>query len=143
MKTMPKSDLFEKTRVRRATFLRCATWLFLAAACAVAFASPSFAGKKKVKPPRSVTGIVLDGSENPIVGAVVQMTEVQTGKKSVIYTRDGGHYEFSGLDADNDYKIQATFHGVASQERTASSFDTRNTIRLNLQIPPPKEEKEE
>lgn len=85
-------------------------------------------------------GIVVDGSENPIIGAVVQMTEVQTGKKSVVYTQDGGHYGFSGLDPDNDYKIQATFHGAASQERTASSFDTRNTIRLDLQIPPPKEE---
>ena len=81
-------------------------------------------------------------AENPIVGAVVEMTDVQTGKKTAMYTQDGGHYQFSGLNADHDYKIQATYKGVASQVRTASSFDTRNTIRLNLQIPPPKDEEE-
>ncbi len=108
--------------------------------CALAAPPVLLAGKKKVKPPRTVMGIVHNDSEAPIVGAVVEMTDVQTGKKSVMYSQDGGHYQFSGLKADHDYKVQATYKGIASDVRTASSFDTRNTIRLNLQIPPPKDE---
>ncbi len=140
MKTKRKSDLSQNVKGKWEAVLGRVMWLIVASICTIALASPTFAGKKKVKPPRSVTGIVVDGSENPIVGAVVQMTDVQTGKKSAIYTQDGGHYDFSGLDQDHDYKIQASYHGVQSQTRTASSFDTRNTIRLDLQIPPPKEE---
>lgn len=110
---------------------------------AAVIAAPSLAGKKKEKPPRTVMGIVVDESENPIVGAVVEMTDVKTGKKTAIYTQDGGHYQFAGIDQDHDYKIQASYKGVTSQIRTASSFDSRNTIRLNLQIPPPKEDQDE
>jgi hypothetical protein len=115
----------------------------LSLVCVLAVAVPALAGKKKVKPPRTVMGIVVDESENPIVGAVVEMTDVQTGKKSAMFTQDGGHYQFSGIDQDHDYKIQASYHGVTSQTRTASSFDNRNTIRLNLQIPPPNEDQGE
>jgi hypothetical protein len=107
--------------------------------CTLAAPPVLLAGKKKVKPPRTVMGIVHNDSEAPIIGAVVEMTDVQTGKKSVMYSQDGGHYQFSGLKADHDYKVQATYKGIASDVRTASSFDTRNTIRLNLQIPPPKD----
>jgi Carboxypeptidase regulatory-like domain len=114
--------------------------LLAATVCVLSISALSFAGKKKPKVPRVVMGIVVDGSENPIVGAVVEMTNVQTGKKTAMFTQEGGHYQFSGLDEDHDYKVQATFKGVASEIRTASSFDTRNTIRLNFQIPPPKEE---
>lgn len=124
--------------------LRSQTLRFILATmvCALAVSAPLLAGKKKEKPPRVVTGVVVTPAESPIVGAVVEMTDVQTGKKTAMYTQDGGHYQFSGLNADHDYKIQATYKGVASQVRTASSFDTRNTIRLNLQIPPPKDEEE-
>jgi Carboxypeptidase regulatory-like domain len=114
--------------------------LLAAVVCVLSVSALSFAGKKKPKVPRVVMGVVVDGSENPIVGAVVEMTNVQTGKKTAMFTQEGGHYQFSGLEQDDDYKVQATFKGVASEIRTASSFDTRNTIRLNLQILPPKEE---
>jgi Carboxypeptidase regulatory-like domain len=114
--------------------------LWAAVACLLAVSTPALAGKKKPQPPRVAMGIVVDASENPIVGAVVEMTDVQTGKKTALYTQDGGHYQFSGLQADHDYKVQASYKGVASEVRTASSFDTRNTIRLNLHIPPPKDE---
>lgn len=108
--------------------------------CLFTISSLALAPKKKEKVPRVVTGIVVDGSENPIVGAVVEMTDVTTGKKTAMYTQEGGHYQFSDLDQNHDYEIQATYQGVSSKVRTASSFDTRKTIRLNLQIPPPKEE---
>lgn len=110
------------------------------AVCLLTLISLALAPKKKEKVPRVVTGIVVDGSENPIVGAVVEMTDASTGKKTAMYTQEGGHYQFSDLDQNRDYKIQATYKGDSSKVRTASSFDTRKTIRLNLQIPPPKDE---
>lgn len=129
------------TAARGTAFGRAAWKIALAAmVCAFAVSPALLEGKKKVKPQRTVSGIVHDGSESPIIGAVVEMTDVQTGKKNAMYTQDGGHYQFSGLNANHDYKIQATYKGVSSEVRTASSFDTRNTIRLNLQIPPPKDE---
>jgi hypothetical protein len=142
MRKKQESDRSGDRWARRAFIFRRLPLFIVSLVCVLAVAAPTLAGKKKVKPPRAVTGVVVDESENPIVGAVVEMTDVQTGKKSAIYTRDGGHYDFSGLDEDHDYKLQASYKGVTSQIRTASSFDTRNTIRLNLQIPPPKDEQE-
>lgn len=143
MKKKLKSDEREDGRVLRGFFSSRALLVAAALTCVFAVTLPAVAGKKKPKPPRTVRGIVVDGSGNPITGAVVEMTDVQTGKKLATYTQSGGHYQFSGLDQDHDYKVQASYHGVESQTRTASSFDTRNTIRLNLQIPPPKDEEDE
>ena len=55
--------------------------------------SESAAKKKEVV--RTVSGMVLDQEENPIAGAVVEMTDLQNGKKLAIYTSDDGHYLFS------------------------------------------------
>lgn len=114
---------------RAAAFAACALLVFSA-----------FLNAKQKKVIRVVTGEVVDQQDRPLVGAVVEMTDVQTGKKQAMYTQEGGHYEFSGLNQDHDYHLQAKYKGLASEVRTASSFDTRNRIVLNLQIPPPKEE---
>ena len=129
-----------ETEVKRQRLARKA-YSFVAAcvACTLVFSSLSVAAKKK-KVPRVVTGVVVDGGDNPIAGAVVEMTDTQTDKKSAMFTQEGGHYQFTDLDQYHDYKLQATYKGVSSEVRTASSFDTRNRIVLNFQIPPPKEE---
>ena len=95
--------------------------------------SESAAKKKEVV--RTVSGMVLDQEENPIAGAVVEMTDLQNGKKLAIYTSDDGHYLFSNLDARHDYYLQASYKGLSSEIRTASSFDTSNRIILNFKIP--------
>jgi hypothetical protein len=94
------------------------------------------AAKKKEPVSRTVTGIVLDHEDTPIVGAVVEMTDVQTGKKLAIYTSQNGRYQFSDLNARHDYHLQASYQGLSSDIRTASSFDTSNRIVLNFKIPP-------
>jgi hypothetical protein len=95
---------------------------------------------KERKVSRVVTGLVSDEAENPIVGATVVLTDLQSGKKHAVYTSEGGTYQFSDLEANRDYEVQATHQGVASQVRKVSQFDLRNRIVLNLRIPPPKEE---
>ena len=105
----------------------------------VVIAPSAFARKKKQVEPRVVTGNVVDPSDNPIAGAIVEMTDETTGKKLTMVTQEDGQYQFSGLDEDHDYTLVATYKGVPSDTRTASSFDTRKRIVLNFQIPPPKE----
>jgi Carboxypeptidase regulatory-like domain len=101
----------------------------------VSMCASGFPLKKKVIS-RTVTGIVLDKDDNPISGAVVEMTDEQTGKKLDSYTGDDGRYVFADRGAHRDYKLKATYKGESSEVRTASSFDDSNKIILNLRIPP-------
>jgi hypothetical protein len=98
-------------------------------------AAPALAKNKKVVS-RTVAGMVLDKEDNPIPGAVVEMTDVQTGKKLASYATQDGRYQFADLDAHHDYRLQASYKGMTSEVRTASSFDDSNRIILNLRIPP-------
>ena len=119
-------------------FLRRAFWLAWAAAVLGAGLSARSLLAKEKKVPRVVTGVVLDASENGVAGASVELTDVTTGKKLEIYTPEGGRYLFSDINPHHDYEVQASYKGVSSQVRKASSFDTRNRIVLDLRIPPPK-----
>ena len=113
--------------------------LFACLLCCVVIAPTAFGRKKKQAEPRVVTGTVVDPSDNPIAGAIVEMADERTGKKLTMVTQENGEYLFSGLDEDHDYTLVATYKGISSDTRTASSFDTRKRIVLNFQIPPPKE----
>ena len=115
--------------------------VWLAAASLVllgALAAPSLIAKEK-KTPRIVTGTVLDEADNPISGAAVVLTDLQTGKKSGTFTKEDGIYLFSDLQPTRDYEVQAAHKGQTSQVRKVSMFDNRNRIVLNLTIPPPKD----
>ncbi|HEV2350133.1 MAG TPA: carboxypeptidase-like regulatory domain-containing protein [Terriglobia bacterium] len=107
--------------------------------CILAGPTPSAWAKKKVKPSRRVTGVVLDADNNPIVGATVELTDKQTGKKLAIYSADEGRYLFADLDPYHDYEIQALSKNLASDVRQVSSLDDRDKIVIILRVPPPKE----
>ena len=96
---------------------------------------------RKEKPPttKTVRGQVLDSKDNGIVGAAVEMTDLTTGKKSAIYTEQGGQFTFSGLKTFEDYSFRATNKGRTSETRKVSSWDTRMRLVVNLHIPPPKD----
>ncbi len=138
-KSLRRTSLTTSSGLRR-PLRRMRFFILIALVCGVlAPATPAHA-KKKLKPSRTVTGVVLDQSENPLSGAVVNMKDVQTGKELSLYTQSDGRYSFTDLNPDHDYQLQASYKGDKSEMRTASSFDTRNDIVLNLHIPPPKDE---
>jgi len=110
----------------------------LVAVCSAAFAVPHLAAKEKKVVSRTVTGAVLDEADNGIVGATVQLTDIQTGKKYAAYSGQGGEYHFSDLKPTHDYEVQASFRGSSSEVRKVSSVDTRNRIVINLTVPSPK-----
>ncbi len=100
-------------------------------------ASPSLAKKKRIIS-KTVSGQVLDPNDNGIDGAAVMLKDLQTGKTSAVYTRDGGQYQFTGLDMHHDYEVHARMKGVDSETQQVSSIDERERLTINLTIPPPK-----
>jgi len=134
------SDVFGPYRLWWSLDLRRACGLIAAAVLLGAFSMPCLLAKEQKKPSRVVTGVVSDETENPIVGATVVLTDLQTGKKHAIYTGEGGAYQFSDLQTTRDYEVQAAHQGLASPVRKVSQFDPRNRIVLDLRIPPAKEE---
>jgi hypothetical protein len=115
-----------------ALFRTPAAWLAL---CCV-MALPLFAKEKKPIT-KTVQGEVLDASNNPIIGASVELTDETAGTTVGVYTENGGRYQFTDLKLNHDYKVQAKYKGQASEIRHASSLDDRGIVVLNLSIPPP------
>jgi len=107
----------------------------------LAFDAAPLTAKKRRKPPTSktVVGQVFDASDNPIVGAAVEMTNVTTGKTAAIYTGPEGRFTFTDLKLTQDYQFKATYKGQSSEVRKVSSWDTRFHLVLNLHIPAPKD----
>ena len=83
---------------------------------------------------RTVHGLVIDKSENPISGSVVFLKNMRTNSVRSSYTDDTGSYRFSGLDPNADYELHAEKENEKSTTRTVSSFDSRKDIVLNLKI---------
>jgi len=92
-------------------------------------------GKRK-ETPRTISGRVLDEADNGISGAVVELTDLQTGKKVATFSEEGGKYRFSDLERAHDYEVKASYKGAPSEVRKASSLGEQQLI-LNLRIPPP------
>ena len=90
--------------------------------------------KKREAQLRTVRGVVMDKSGNPISGSVVFLKNTRTNSVRSNYTDDTGNYRFSGLDPNADYEVHAEKDGAKSLTRTVSSFDSRKEIDLNLKI---------
>jgi len=87
---------------------------------------------------KTVRGVVLDKSENPVPTGVVFLKNVRTNQVRSYIADDQGNYRFSGLDPNSDYELHAEKDGAKSQTRSVSSFDTRMDIVLNLKLAPKK-----
>ena len=83
---------------------------------------------------RTVHGLVIDKSENPISGGVVFLKNMRTNSVRSSYSDETGGYRFSGLDPNADYELHAEKDNQKSTTRTVSSFDSRKDIVLNLKI---------
>lgn len=103
----------------------------------LALALAAGADKKEAKEAattRSLEGVVMDGSESPIDGAVVQLKDTKSLQIRSFITRNDGKFHFFGLSKDIDYEVRADHQGKSSQQKTLSSFDSRKQAVLNLKI---------
>lgn len=106
----------------------------LVAAVALLATAAKGQDKKREAQLRTVRGIVMDKSDNPLNGSVVFLKNMRTNSVRSSYTDDTGSYRFSGLDPNADYELHAEKDNEKSTTRTVSSFDSRKDIVLNLKV---------
>ena len=108
----------------------------LVAACIAFFCALSLSAqdKKHSSQLKTVRGVVLDKSDNPVQSAVVFLKDTHSNQVRSNITNDQGEYRFSGLDPNAEYELYAEKDGAKSQTRTISSFDSKKEIVLNLKI---------
>ncbi len=111
-------------------------WPVLLAVLVLFGSAPAFAqGRKKAEDPnRSVQGVVTTDTEQPAVGAVVQLKNTKTLEIRSFITKDHGSYYFHGLSPDIDYELKADYQGASSGTKTLSSFDSRKQATINLKL---------
>jgi hypothetical protein len=83
---------------------------------------------------RSVTGVVLDQSDNPLARAVVYLKNTKTLTIKTYISNEKGNYQFTGLVPNQDYELHAELSGSKSPTKTLSGFDSREKATLNLHI---------
>lgn len=104
--------------------------------------SPGLFAKQKPLPTKTISGDVLDQSNHNVSGASVFLTDLETHHTDAIYSGPDGTYNFSGLNPNDDYQVQAKYGGLVSEIRSTSSFDTRPRVVLNLVLAPPGSQKQ-
>ena len=83
---------------------------------------------------KTVRGVVIDKSDNPVAAGVVFLKNVRTNQVRSNITTNQGDYRFSGIDPNAEYELYAEKDGTKSQTRNISSFDSRMDIVLNLKL---------
>ncbi len=124
----PDSDRKRGALVLRSACIETALVLLALAA------SGSRLAAKKPAPTlaKTISGAVLDHSNNGVPGASVMLTDLETHKGDAMYTGENGVYSFSGLNPNDDYQLQAKYKGHVSDVREVSSLDSRTEIAINL-----------
>jgi Carboxypeptidase regulatory-like domain len=111
----------------KSTALLAGAVLILISAAGVA------ADKKDKQQGRLLSGKVLDQQDNPVVGAIVYLSNMRThAVKTYIVSQDGS-YRFPGL-TNVDYEVYAQFNNRKSDTRSVSQFDDRPQVYIDLKI---------
>lgn len=110
--------------------------LFSAAVVTVLLAGIAYARPPKDKPTpgRMLTGKVLDKRDNPIVNAVVYLSNTRTHAVTSYIVGPDGAYHFPELSPNIDYDVYAQFKGQKSDTKTVSQFDDRKQVNIVLRI---------
>ena len=106
----------------------CALALLLTAALS------SYAKDKDTTPGRLLTGKVIDKQDNPLVNAVVYVTDTRSRAVKTYIVGNDGSYRFPALAANVDYEIYAQLNGKSSDTKRMSQFDDRKIVNIILKI---------
>ncbi len=106
--------------------------LVVALMCSVGAAFPK--DKDKTVAGRMLTGKVLDRRDNPLVDAVVYLSNTRTHAVKTYIVGPDGAYHFPELSPNTDYELYAQFKGQKSETRTVSQFDDRKSVNIILRI---------
>jgi hypothetical protein len=89
--------------------------------------------KKDKSQGRLLYGKVLDQQDNPVVGAIVYLTNTRTHAVKTYIVSQEGTYRFPGLSAV-DYEVYAQYNGKKSDTKSVSQFDDRTQVYIDLKI---------
>ncbi len=97
--------------------------------------------KNKVPTSRYLHGTVTDGTNQPVAGALVTLTDDKAHDKLTFITKKDGRYHFEDLSFSSDYAVQARYKKEASTERKISQYDSRPDVVRMLELQSPDEAK--
>jgi carboxypeptidase family protein len=103
---------------------------FLLVISVAAHAAPD---KKDKAQGRLLLGKVLDTQDNPVVGAIVYVTNMRTHAVKTYIVGQEGTYRFPGLSTV-DYEVYAQYNGHKSDTKSVSQFDDRSEVYVDLRI---------
>ena len=110
----------------------------LAAVCALLLAFSAAAGaspdKKEKVTGRLLFGKVLDPQDNPLVNAVVYVTNTRTRAVKTYIVGQDGTYRFPALSTAVDYEVYAQLNGHKSDTKSVSQFDDRTQVYIVLKV---------
>jgi hypothetical protein len=89
--------------------------------------------KKDKAQGRLLLGKVLDPQDNPVVGAIVYVTNMRNHAVKTYIVGQEGTYRFPGLSTV-DYEVYAQYNGHKSDTKSVSQFDDRSEVYVDLRI---------
>ncbi len=121
-----KTRMILRLSFRHATLLACALLLVFSVTGAAL-------DKKDKQQGRLLSGKVLDPQDNPVVSAVVYLTNTRTHAVKTYIVGQDGTYRFPGLSTV-DYEVYAQYNNRKSDTRSVSQFDDRSQVYIDLRI---------
>ena len=98
-------------------------------------AAPALAKDKEgATPGRLLSGRVIDKEDNPLVNAIVYVTDTRSRAVKTYIVGPDGNYRFPALSASVDYEVYAQFNGKTSDTKRISQFDDRRILNVVLRI---------
>ena len=89
--------------------------------------------KKEKQIGRLLYGKVLDQQDNPVVGAIVYLTNTRTHAVKTYIVSDDGTYRFPALGSV-DYEVYAQINDHKSDTKSVSQFDDRTQVYIDLRL---------
>jgi len=83
---------------------------------------------------RTLTGSVLDKSDQPVPNAVVYLKNTKTLAVKTVIAGNNGSYRFPEVSNNVDYELYAQRNGKKSDTKVLSQFDDREQPHINLRI---------
>jgi hypothetical protein len=96
-------------------------------------AAHAAADKKDKQQGRLLYGKVLDQQDNPVVNAIVYLTNMRTHAVKTYIVGEDGTYRFPGL-SNVDYEVYAQLNSHKSDTKSVSQFDDRSQVYVDLKI---------
>jgi len=83
---------------------------------------------------RTLTGNVLDKSDQPVADAIVYLKNTKTLTVRTYIAQKDGSYRFPEISNNVDYEVYAQRNGKKSNTKVLSQFDDRAQPHINLKI---------